>query len=114
MGSSSSPVSGVGDTFVVHMDREALNDYDLGLYDMTVTVTKFEHDRLLEWQPSQSWAHVYGYRLDPTEAGTVVTSYCDWSAVDQEWKDAGVFPVISEGTLRATLAIMDRTIVPRG
>jgi hypothetical protein len=107
-------VTGVGDTFVVHMDREALNDYDLGLYDMTVTITAFEQDRLLEWQPSQSWAHLYGYRLNPTDAGTEVTSYCDWSAVDQEWKDAGVFPVIPEATLRASLAILDRTLVPRG
>jgi hypothetical protein len=113
MSASGDPVRAVGDTFVVHMDREALNDYDLGLYDMTVTITRFEQDRLLEWQPSQSWAHLYGYQLEPADEGTLVTSYCDWSAVDQEWKDAGVFPVISEGTLRATLAILDRTIVPR-
>ncbi len=31
-------VSAVGDSFVVHMDREALNDYpELGRYDVTVT-----------------------------------------------------------------------------
>jgi hypothetical protein len=114
MAATGDSVTGVGDTFVVHMDREALNDYDLGLYDLTVTITAFEQDRLLEWQPSQSWAHLYGYRLNPTDAGTEVTSYCDWSAVDQEWKDAGVFPVISEATLRSSLAILDRTLVPRG
>jgi hypothetical protein len=113
MGASGDQAKAVGDTFVIHMDRAALNDFDLGLYDMTVTITAFDQDRLLEWQPSQSWAHIYGYTLKETAAGTEVMSYCDWSKVDQEWKDSGVFPVISEGTLRATLGILDRTVVPR-
>jgi hypothetical protein len=26
------------------------------------------------------------------------------------WKDAGIFPVISEGALRATLGILERTV----
>src|SRR5580704_14879851 len=30
------PVRQVGDQFVVHMDREALNDYPMGKYDLTV------------------------------------------------------------------------------
>ncbi len=30
------PAQAVGDSFVVHMDREALNDYPLGKYDVTV------------------------------------------------------------------------------
>jgi hypothetical protein len=111
LSSDGDPVAGVGDTFVVHMDREALHDYDLGRYDVTVTITAYEQDRLLEWQPSQSWAHVYGYRLEPTDEGTLVTSYYDWTAVDQEWKDAGVFPVLAESSLRATLGILERTII---
>lgn len=110
MSASGDAVTGVGDTFVIHMDREALRDFDLGRYDMTVTITGFEQDRLLEWQPSQSWAHIYGYILTPRDDATDVTLYCDWSKVDQEWKDSGVFPVISEGTLRATLGILDRTV----
>ncbi len=36
MAASGDKVTRVGDTFVVHMDREALNDYPLGLYDVTV------------------------------------------------------------------------------
>ena len=43
------PVTAVGDTFVVHMDREALNDYPLGRYDVTVTITAFEPDREIAW-----------------------------------------------------------------
>src|SRR5271156_2335003 len=30
------PAEKVGDTFVIHMDRESLNDFPLGKYDVTV------------------------------------------------------------------------------
>jgi hypothetical protein len=73
MAASGDTVTKAGDTFVVHMDREALNDYPLG---------------------------------------TLVTSYYDWSAVDQNWKDAAIFPVIPESALRATLGILARTAAP--
>ena len=56
--------------------------------------------------------HVYGYRLEPIEAGTLVTSYYDWSAAEQDWKDAAIFPVIPETALRATLGILARTVAP--
>ena len=39
------PVQAAGDSFVVHMDREALNDFPLGRYDVTVTITTFVPDR---------------------------------------------------------------------
>jgi hypothetical protein len=54
--------------------------------------------------------HVYGYRLEPVEEGTLVTSYYDWSGSDPVWRNAGVFPVISEAALRATLGILARTV----
>jgi len=108
------PVSDVGDSFVVHMDREALNDYPLGRYDVTVTISAFERDREIAWkvlgQIRPQIGHVYGYRLEPADGGTLVTSYYDWSDIDQTWRDAGIFPVISEGALRATLGILDRTV----
>ncbi len=37
--SSGEPASKAGDEFVVHMDRESLNDYPMGKYDVTVTIT---------------------------------------------------------------------------
>src|SRR5271168_2275172 len=44
------PVTAVGDCFVVHMDREALNDFpQLAKYDVTVTIRAFERDRLISW-----------------------------------------------------------------
>ena len=43
--SSGEPASKVGDEFVIHMDRESFNDYPMGKYDVTVTITTFEPDR---------------------------------------------------------------------
>lgn len=108
------PVQKVGDEFVVHMDREALNDYPLGKYDVTVIITKFEQDALLEWTISgviqPPIRHLYGYRLEPSERGTLVTSYYDWSEIDEQYRDKGIFPVIPEAALRATLGILARTV----
>lgn len=107
------PVRATGDTFVVHMDREALNDVPLGKYDVTIEIRDFEQDRLISWtiigQIKPQIGHVYGYRLEPADDGTLVTSFYDWSDIDQHWRDANIFPVISEGALRATLGILDRT-----
>ena len=110
------PVSGIGDSFVVHMDREALGDYpELGRYDVTVTITSFEPEREIAWtilgQIRPQIGHVYGYQLEPSAGGTMVTSYYDWSQIDQQWRDAGIFPVISAAALRATLGILARTVV---
>jgi hypothetical protein len=118
------PVKAVGDSFVVHMDREALNDFpQLGKYDVTVEINEFDQDRLIAWtilgQIRPQINHVYGYRLRPADdsTSTVVTSFYDWSNIDPKWREAGIFPVISEGALRATLGILDRTVrrgYPRG
>ena len=111
---SGEPVQGVGDSFVVHMDREALNDYPLGLYDVTVTITSFVLDQEISWtilgKIRPSMGHVFGYRLEPVDGSTLLTSFYDWSNASDEWKAAGVFPVISELALRATLGILDRTV----
>ncbi len=109
------PVSAIGDTFVVHMDRESLNDYpELGRYDVTVQISAFEPDREIAWtilgRLRPQIGHVYGYRLEPAESGTLVTSYYDWSDIDPKWREAAIFPVISEGALRATLGILARTV----
>jgi len=108
-------VRAVGDSFVVHMDRESLNDYPLGRYDVTVTIAAFVKDREIAWTILGAIrppiGHVYGYRLESADGGTLVTSYYDWSAIDQAWRDAGIFPVISEAALRATLGILARTTV---
>jgi hypothetical protein len=114
MDATGEPVRAAGDTFVVHMDREALNDYPLGKYDVTVTITAFVPDREIAWtilgNIRPAIGHVYGYRLEPVEGGTLATSYYDWSGIDPTWREAGIFPVISEAALRATLGILARTV----
>jgi hypothetical protein len=114
MDATGEPVSAVGDSFVVHMDREALNDYPMGRYDVTVTITTFVPDREIAWtilgQIRPQIGHVYGYVLESVGDGTLVTSYYDWSSIDPVWKEAGIFPVLSEAALRATLGILARTV----
>jgi uncharacterized protein YndB with AHSA1/START domain len=112
-----SSVGAAGDNFVVHMDRAALNDFpQLGRYDVTVIIREFEPDRLIAWtvdgQIQPPIGHVYGYRLEPDDQGegTLVTSFYDWSQIHDKWRAAGIFPVISELALRASLGILDRTV----
>jgi len=104
----------VGDTFVIHMDREALNDFPMGQYDVTVKIVTFEQDREIAWtiegQIKPQIGHVYGYTLEPVDGGTLVTSYYDWSSIDPQWKEANIFPIIPESALRATLGILARTV----
>jgi len=106
-------VTAVGDTFVVHMDRESFPDYPLGKYDVTIVITKFEPDALIEWTIEgvikPPLRHLYGYTLKPVEGGTLVTSYYDWSQIDEAYR-GGVFPVIPEMAIRATLGILARTV----
>ena len=108
------PAKAVGDTFVVHMDREALNDFPMGKYDVTVVITTFVPDREIAWtiqgQIKPQIGHIYGYTLEPVDGGTLVTSYYDWSTIDAVWKEAAIFPIIPETALRATLGILARTV----
>ena len=118
MSADGEPAQAVGDRFVVHMDRDSLRDFDIGLYDVTVVIETYEADREISWsidgvmQPPIG--HIYGYRLEPIDGGTLVTSYYDWSNIHESYEamaDA-IFPVISETNLRATLGILARTVAP--
>jgi hypothetical protein len=116
MAASGEPAQAVGDTFVVHMDRDALRDFDLGEYDVIVTYVTYEPDREIAWTvgmaPGQTFGHIYGYRLEPITGGTLVTHYYDWSEITDDIKAFATFPVISETALRATLGILARTVAP--
>jgi hypothetical protein len=114
MGATGEPATKVGDTFVIHMDRQALNDYPLGIYDVTVLITTFEENKEIAWtvigQLEPQIGHIYGYRLEPADDGTLVTSYYDWSEIDPVWRERDIFPIISETALRATLGILARNL----
>ena len=109
------PASKVGDQFVIHMDRESLQDFPMGKYDVTIGICTYEQDREIAWNilGQLEIGHTYGYRLEPAEEGTLVTSYYDWSMISDDWKAAGIFPVISELALRSTLGILARNVEPR-
>lgn len=105
----------VGDTFIIHMDRESLGDIPMGKYDVTVTITGYEQDAFITWEVSGSGfpsiGHYYGYRLEPAaDGGTVVTSIYDWANIGENWKASGAWPIIPESALKATLGILERTV----
>ncbi len=107
-------VTAAGDKFVVHMDREALGDIPMGEYDVTVTIRDFVPEREISWtilgRVRPQIGHIYGYRIEPVDDGSLVTSYYDWSEIHPTWREAGIFPVISEATLKSSLGILARTV----
>jgi hypothetical protein len=99
------------------MDRDALRDFPLNLYDVTVSITQFERDRHIEWTILTDFldppvGHVFGYHLQPTDNGTLVTSYYDWSAIADVYRARLKFPIIPTSSLGATLGILARTVAP--
>lgn len=115
MDAEGDPVTAAGDRFLVHMDRESLGDVPLGHYDVQVVIEEFDADKRISWtvdgQIKPPIGHVYGYELAPGEDGTLVTSFYDWSAISDKWRESGLFPVISQTALRATLGILERAVV---
>ena len=122
MSAAGSPVRAVGDGFDVQMCRDALNDIALGRYEVTVRITEFEQDAAIGWTVESPTVdvptnHFFGYRLSPVEGGTDVTAWYDWSEVNPIWIDRQVpvgtirWPVIPEASIRATLGILERTVV---
>ncbi|MGI8936661.1 MAG: polyketide cyclase [Iamia sp.] len=112
------PATAVGDRFTMHMDRDSLRDFDLGEYEVEVVISAFDADREIAWTidgvMKPPIGHVYGYRLEPIDGGTMVTSYYDWSDIDETYRPMAdtVFPVIKETGLMATLGILARTVAP--
>src|ERR1700745_2497671 len=67
-------VTAVGDSFVVHMDRESLNDFpELEKYAVPTPTGELGKARLISWtvwgRIRPQIGHVYGYRLEPTSDG---------------------------------------------
>ena len=119
MSADGDAVAKAGDTFDVHMDREALNDVPLGKYTVTIRITTFDRDREIAWtiehpRIDPPMGYVYGYRLEPAGDDTLVTSYYDWSGAHEVHLARINFPVIPESALRATLGILERTVARRG
>ena len=111
------PLTTVGDTFDIHMDRTPLDDIP-GLVKYTVrnTVTAIEPGRLVEWtiggvdQPPLG--HVYGWLLEPVSATeTDVTNYCDWTNIVDSLRAAGrTWPIVPVAMLEQTVASLERIV----
>lgn len=117
MSATGDPATAVGDRITVHMDRDSLRDFDLGEYDVEVVMKVFDQDREIAWtidgQLQPPIGHVYGYRLEPIDGGTIVTSYYDWSNIHPQYEPmVSIFPVVSEQNLRGTLGILARRVAP--
>src|SRR5687768_13673093 len=63
------PLTAVGDTFDMDMDREPLGDFPMGKYKVRNTVTQIEPGSLVEWSVGgvdvPPVGHVYGWSLTP-------------------------------------------------
>jgi len=92
------PVTAVGDTFEIDMDREPLGDVPMGKYKVLNTVTRIVPDELVEWNVGSiehgPFGHVYGWEVRTAGGETTVTNYCDWSGVPEAMRDRVTFPVI--------------------
>lgn len=106
------PVAAVGDYFMMDMDRDALGDFPLGEYTVKNTITKFEPDRLLEWNvgSGEPLGHVYGYELEPDgDTSTTVTLYCDWSGISDATREfLPHWPIVPKMALITTLEKLDQ------
>jgi hypothetical protein len=113
---SANPMERVGDTFLMDMDGPARGYPHIETYAVENIVTRFVQDRQLEWGvgvPGQERpGHVYGYRLTPTDRGSVdVAHYCDWTAVPERLRVALGIPVVSTDGLARSLENLRRLAV---
>ena len=108
-------VRGVGDSFLVHMDREALGDMPLGEYEVRPEIVGYAEDRYLEWKINSvldpPFGHTYGFMIEPDPGDAqrcVVTAFCDWSNMHEAYVGKVTMPIVPQASLRATLGILDR------
>ena len=104
------PVTAVGDTFDMDMDRTPIGDIPgLVKYKVRNHVTRFEPDRLIEWTTggigTPPVGHHYGWQLEPVGDGeTEVTHYCEWSQISDEVRARVSWPVVPLSMLEESVA----------
>ncbi len=110
------PLTAVGETFDMDMDREPLGDIpNLTKYQVRNTVTQIIPNRLIEWTVGfgdhPPFGHVYGWALDPVdELRTDVTNYCDWSNADDGMRSGVTWPVVPLSMLEQSVENLDRLV----
>lgn len=109
------PITGVGEVFGMNMYAEPMG----GDYRMHNTVTTFEPEEAIAWDPGQAdssgiavpggWR--WRYDLAEADGGTDVTLTYDWSATPQATRvHFGGFPPFGPDFLEASLASLDRAV----
>jgi uncharacterized protein YndB with AHSA1/START domain len=111
--SGQSPVTAVGDTFVMNMAQEGLGDYQ-----MRSEVVDFEPNRRIVWAPApyppdvlshligdlDPSGHTWSWELEPTaDGGTKVTHTYDWSGVQDE-RALELYPRVTEEQMSASIS----------
>jgi len=111
------PLTAVGDTFDIKMDRTPLNDIPgLVKYEVRNTVTRIEPGTVIEWgiggKETPPLGHVYAWVLSPTADGssTEVTHYCDWTNAPAQLKEAREWPIVPESMLEQSLDKLERLV----
>jgi len=108
------PLTAVGDTFDMDMDRTPLNDIpNLVKYNVRNTVTQFVPDRLIEWTVGSAdrppLGHVYGWQIEPvSDTESDVTNYCDWTGIPQEARERRPWPVVPVHMLEQSVENLER------
>ena len=110
-----SPLTAVGETFDMDMDRAPLGDIpDMGKYKVRNTVTQFVPDRLFEWGPGGAVdrppaGHVYGWQIEPvSDLECDVTNYCDWTNVGEEMRSWRAWPIVPVEMLERSVENLER------
>jgi hypothetical protein len=108
-------ITAVGDEVVLHMGQESPEGTLVANYDVTVVVTRFTPDAALAWTIRAygrlAEGHEWGYRLQRSAAGTLVTYYYDWSRTDQGSGSSAYTPLQPDIGLAATLSLFERAVL---
>ena len=108
------PLTAVGDTFDMDMDREPLGDASLGQYQVRNWVTRLETGRLIEWstnliEEDAPFGSVFGWRIEPVSDNECdVTNYNDWSQLKEEWKSS--WPIIPLEALEHSVENLEQAV----
>ena len=108
------PLTAVGETFDIDMDRAPLGDIpNMGKYKVRNVVTNIVPDRLFEWTVGgvdrPPLGHVYGWQLDPvSDTETEVTNYCDWTNIPEEMRSRRTWPIVPVEMMERSVENLDR------
>jgi uncharacterized protein YndB with AHSA1/START domain len=113
LASGRSPVTGIGDSFVMNMNQDGLGDYQ-----MLNEIVDFEPNRRIVWAPTlyppgalrekvgdlDMSGYSWSWELEPTAAGgTRVIHTYDWSGV-RDARALRLFPRVTEEQMAASIS----------